>query len=487
MKQIAIFMVSLFVALHIGFSFAAAASYNQETYQAQKLLKELGYNPGKLDGLWGKATQMAVERFQRDSGLPVTGRLDEETKARLEIRHSERGIKVSPQVKEPRIALVIGNSAYRSSPLRNPVNDAEAIAEILKECGFEVTVGLNLNQTRMKRAIDSFGRRIVPGSVALFYYAGHGMQVNGENYLIPIGANIGHEEDVDVESVKVNRLLAKMASVTSTVNILILDACRDNPFSRGFRSKLNGLAYMSAPRGTIIAYSTAPSSIAIDGEGKHSVYTESLIDFLLVPDMKIEDIFKRVRVKVTVKTNNKQVPWESSSLMGDFYFTTRHIAPPLASHFSLEDLSREADRKETIKRAWDGYLARMKTSYRELNEFFERNLSSEEKVEALERFLDTYSKNNPYSQEDNRMREDTRKQIAFWTNYKPKPVIPTSAFITIGTHKDDVIRIQGTPSTIIDGFRDYSWYYGSSSIQLSKQDNRVIRWSNAGNLKVKMQ
>ncbi len=233
----------------------------------------------------------------------------------------ERGITIMDEMrKEPRIALVIGNSNYSSSPLRNPVNDARKISQILSGLGFSVIERCDASQKDMKKAIDEFGRSIRKGGVGLFYYAGHGMQIGGDNYLIPVGTKIEMEDDVEYESVRVGRVLAKMNSADTRVNIVILDACRDNPFSRSFRTVQKGLAYMHAPSGTFIAYSTAPGSVASDGQGQYGMYTEQLIKKLQGQELKIEEVFKRVRFQVKQNTGGKQIPWESSSLIGDFYF-----------------------------------------------------------------------------------------------------------------------------------------------------------------------
>ena len=236
---------------------------------------------------------------------------------------NERGIKVTKQISpfsELRTALVIGNSAYNYSPLRNPINDARAMAKTLRKLGFDVTKGENLCQKEMKIHIDYFGKKISTGGICLFYYAGHGMQVKGHNYLIPIDAKIESEEEVEYEAVDAGRVLAKMFNANTRLNIVILDACRDNPLARSFRSATKGLAHMDAPSGTIVAYATAPGSVANDGPGQNWLYTQSLIKNMSVPGLKIEDMFKRVRSSVREQTYGKQISWESSSLEGDFYF-----------------------------------------------------------------------------------------------------------------------------------------------------------------------
>ncbi|MDP2786045.1 MAG: caspase family protein, partial [Sulfurimicrobium sp.] len=221
-----------------------------------------------------------------------------------------------------RLALVVGNAAYPGSPLENPVNDAHAIAVSLKELGFHVTALANLSQREFNRAITLFGEQLTPNTVALFYYAGHGMQVRGKNYLIPVDAQIHTEAGVKSEAVDVDTLLEHFQSAGSPLNIVILDACRNNPFERRFRSTAGaGLAQMDAPKGTLVAYATAPGKTALDGEGANGVYTTELLRAVRQPGLKVEDVFKQVRIRVAALTADQQMPWEASSLTGDFYFT----------------------------------------------------------------------------------------------------------------------------------------------------------------------
>jgi len=223
---------------------------------------------------------------------------------------------------ENRIALVIGNGAYKAAPLRNPVNDASDIAGALESLGFSVSLKTDTDQRSMERAIRDFGKQLRTGGVGLFYYAGHGIQVKGRNYLIPIGAAIESESDVKYESVDAGRVLGKMEDAGNNLNIIILDACRDNPFARSFRSSERGLAKMDAPTGSILAYATAPGSVASDGPGRNGLYTSALLKHMMTSGVKIEDVFKKVRIEVVNDSGKKQVPWESSSLIGDFYFNS---------------------------------------------------------------------------------------------------------------------------------------------------------------------
>jgi uncharacterized caspase-like protein/formylglycine-generating enzyme required for sulfatase activity len=225
---------------------------------------------------------------------------------------------------ETRIALVIGNSAYTAGSLPNPANDARMIGDTLKGLGFEVIPRTNADQTTMKRAIQEFGARLEkagPAAVGLFYYAGHGVQLNGKNYLIPTTAHIEREGDVEIEAVSADWVIEQMRYARNRLNIMILDACRNNPFihnSRGIGG--NGLATIEAPAGILIAYSTAPGSVATDGSGRDSPYAEALSHAMRDVREPVEQVFKHVRVGVMDATSGNQVPWESSSLTGDFYF-----------------------------------------------------------------------------------------------------------------------------------------------------------------------
>lgn len=226
----------------------------------------------------------------------------------------------SPALAQRRTALLIGNSSYSSSPLRNPVNDATDMAAKLQKLGFDVLLKTNVGRKEMEEAIMRFGRELRQGGIGLFYFAGHGMQVEGRNYLIPVDARIETESDVRFESVDAGRVLGKMDDAGNDMNIVILDACRDNPFARSFRSAAQGLARMDAPKGSIIAYATAPGAVAADGQDRNGIYTHHLLAHIETPGLSIEKFFKNVRIGVIGETQDKQVPWESSSLTGDFFF-----------------------------------------------------------------------------------------------------------------------------------------------------------------------
>jgi PQQ-dependent catabolism-associated CXXCW motif protein len=222
---------------------------------------------------------------------------------------------------EPRVALVIGNSSYAVGPLKNPVNDAEDMAQMLRTLGFRVTLRQNVTQRQMIEAIGELGQQLkAGGGVGLFYFAGHGVQSRGRNFLIPVNAGIDSESQLEFDTVDANRVLAAMDQAGNRVNLVILDACRDNPVARSFRSASRGLAQMEAAQGTYIAFATAPGSVALDGPGRNGLYTHYLLQSLRQPDTDIDKVFRRVTADVARATGGKQVPWISSSLTGDFSF-----------------------------------------------------------------------------------------------------------------------------------------------------------------------
>ena len=250
-----------------------------------------------------------------------------------------------------RVALVIGNGAYRDAPLRNPVSDARAMSTRLSTLGFQVITVENADRESMERAILDFASRLENDSTGLFYYAGHGIQSRGRNYLLPVDAEVDDERALRFEAVDVQTVLEEMAFAANRVNIVILDACRNNPFERRFRGGGRGLAAIDAAGGTLIAYATAPGAVAADGDGKNGLYTSELLAALEVPNLKAEEVFKRVRVAVSERTGGAQIPWESSSLTGDFVFHPDGSAVRKASAAtaSPSESSYEALFWETIK------------------------------------------------------------------------------------------------------------------------------------------
>ncbi|WP_308734070.1 caspase family protein [Humidesulfovibrio sp.] len=226
-----------------------------------------------------------------------------------------------------RTALVIGNSAYPTAPLKNPANDAADVAAALKKLGFDVVLLKNATMQQMEEAVREFGLKLRQGGTGLFYFAGHGVQVAGENYLVPVNAVIQSEGDVKYGCLNAGLVLAKMEDAGNGPNVVILDACRNNPFARSFRSAEAGLARMDAPTGSIIAYATAPGKVASDGDGRNGLYTQHLLRNIATPGLSVSDMFMSVREAVVRDSGKKQVPWENTSLIGRFSLAGPVAAP----------------------------------------------------------------------------------------------------------------------------------------------------------------
>ncbi len=234
---------------------------------------------------------------------------------------------------ETRVALVIGNAAYAEQPLKNPVNDARLMATTLQRFGFDVTLRVDATRDQIGQALRDFTRKLAPGVVSLIYYAGHGIQSRGRNYLIPVDAKLDQESDLRFQAVDIGALLEEVDIAQPRVSVVILDACRNNPFEKKMRGAARGLTAVDAARGGLIAYATAPGSVAADGEGANGPYTEELAKAMAVPGLKIEEVFKRVTDAVEKRTGGQQTPWISSSLRGDLVInlTVNVTAPPPAA------------------------------------------------------------------------------------------------------------------------------------------------------------
>lgn len=225
-----------------------------------------------------------------------------------------------------RTALLIGNSQYQTAPLKNPVNDVTAMAEELQQSGFDAYLYTDLDQKTMKKAIREFGQLLKErGGIGLFFYAGHGLQSDGRNFLVPVDAKIHKVQDIEFEAVDLGRLLSELEYAENSLNIIILDACRDNPYKEEFEkskyASYNGLASIgSAPYNSFIAFSTAPGSVALDGTGTNGLYTQELLRAMRRVGPGLEEVFKQVRRNVRKASLGQQIPWESSSIEDDFYF-----------------------------------------------------------------------------------------------------------------------------------------------------------------------
>lgn len=262
-----------------------------------------------------------------------------------------------PAMAERRVAVVIGNSAYEHAPkLRNPRNDAVALVAKLQSAGFEVVEGYDLDHSGMVETFKEFGAKLADADVALFFYAGHGIQVDGQNYLVPVNAQVRHEDEIAFELIGLNTVMRQMERGGDRIKLAFLDACRDNPFkdvlapggTRGAVSLGKGLGEMRAPRGTFIAFATEPDQVALDGDGGNSPFTTALIQHMGTPGASIQDMMIRVRRDVSNATGGKQTPWDSSSLMESFTFTptdagsaagqpTQTAAPAMAGSAARDD------------------------------------------------------------------------------------------------------------------------------------------------------
>jgi len=332
---------------------------------------------------------------------------------------------------EERTALVIGNSNYDTAPLANPVNDATDVANSLRKLGFTVILKKNASLEMMEEAIEEFGGRLKKGGVGLFFYAGHGMQVQGANYLIPVGARIKKESDMKYRALDAGRVLDEMANAGNGLNIVILDACRDNPFSRSFRSASRGLTIISAaPQGTFITYSTSPGNVAADGKGRNSPYTESLLRHMAEPDLPIEHVFKKVRQDLTKKTSGRQTPWELSSLSGDFFFNSSNSS---SSRVTKKQIQTAAPAK----------------AYPEDELAEERRRIAEEK-EKLRRDKELLEEKNSLAETKRRIEEERRKleEERQTLSYAPK-VDPAK-----GTRYIDFIKAKVTNVKFFEGGYD---------------------------------
>ena len=258
-----------------------------------------------------------------------------------------------------RVALVVGNNSYRSvERLANPANDARLIAGTLQAAGFTLVGGgpqIDLDKGRFDRAVQEFGRAIQGADVALFYYSGHGMQVNGVNWLVPVDANPSGARDLDFQMVDTSLVLRQMEGAGTKLNLVLLDACRNNPFAvRGIRATGGGLAEMQAPEGTLISYATQPGNVAADGAGQDSPYTVAVVNAMRAPGMDIFRVFNQVGLSVKQATGGQQQPWLASSpIAGTFYFFNGPVSVTL-SQVAMPQAPPSAPRGPASSDRFDG-------------------------------------------------------------------------------------------------------------------------------------
>ena len=234
------------------------------------------------------------------------------------------------------IALVVGNSKYADAPLKNPVNDAEDTAKALENLGFTVTKVLDTDRIAFQKAVEEFGKSIIGKQAACFYYAGHGIQVAGENFLLPVGETLNNEAEVQYKAVNAGLVLAQMEAAKCPINLVVLDACRNNPLSKTGRSSVKGLAQVQGPAGSVIVYATAAGQIAGDGDGRNGVFTAAFLKHLTTPGQDIDLFLRVVSGEVQKASEGKQVPWRSSNLTQGFCF----VPAPTAAELELERKQR---------------------------------------------------------------------------------------------------------------------------------------------------
>ena len=240
---------------------------------------------------------------------------------------------INSAIAQERYALIIGNSDYQTSPLKNPENDARLMGETLREVGFKLIgeeAHTNLNKEQMLEQILAFNRTLRRSkAIGLFYFAGHGVQIEGENYLIPINAPLDDAEVSRIYSVSLGEVLRGMESAHNEMNLIILDACRDNPFKGRSRSLTRGLKLVSAPSGTLIWYATRPGEVAADGDGEHGPFTQALTDSIKISGRDADEVLRATINKVESQTNRTQTPWQEGFLRKEFYFTPPKVVPSL--------------------------------------------------------------------------------------------------------------------------------------------------------------
>ena len=271
-----------------------------------------------------------AERDRLAADLEASRKKQQELEEQLRASQAVATQNTRPALNAPterRVALVIGNATYKVNPLKNPVNDSTDMARSLRSVGFDVIEANNTTLAQMREVTRRFADKLGNSDVGLVYYSGHGVEVKGKNYLIPVNADIKREYEVVDQAFDASQFLEMMDNIrgpnNKRVNILIVDACRNNELQKSWRSTNNGLARMDAPGGTFISFATAPGKVAADGTGRNSPYTKHLLQALKQPNVPIEQVFKVVRRNVMEETKGEQIPWENSSLVGDFYFTVQ--------------------------------------------------------------------------------------------------------------------------------------------------------------------
>ena len=396
----------------------------------------------------------------------------------------------SSLMRAPKQALVIGNSRYKHAPLQNPPNDAKGMAAALKAMGFEVMLGLEMSHAQMSEAIRAYHSGLVKAkAVGLFYFAGHGMQLAWRNYLVPVDAEITRVEQVRERAVDVNSLIEGIRKAGNPMNIIILDACRDDPFGAAARSDQKGLSQLDAPPHTLLAYATAPGNTAADGEGANGLYTENLLRELKVPEARIEDVFKRVRLNVRLRSKGQQIPWESTSLEEDFWFIPPAQVRKLAEAEAEREFQQELALWEKIKASsepqpLEDYLRRHPSG--KFSELAQLRLDQVLARQGERKVRIESSRENPYSK--GTAVADTNRKVGDSYSYRSLDLYTKQE---IETYTQTIMRITETEILYDDGvITDLlgNELYGRDGVSTSGNQHWGIdyfigkRWASRGNL-----
>lgn len=395
-------------------------------------------------------------------------------------------------VSERRTALVIGNSAYSSWPLKNPVNDAAAISAQLQELGFTVILKRNANLRVMEDALNDFGDRLKQGGVGLFYYSGHGLQVGGVNYLVPVEARIDRESDFRHETMDLGKVINEMANAKNGLNIVILDACRDNPYYPGFRNVARGLSRVSkAPVGMFIAYSPWTNRMVKDEDrdGENSPYTKALLENMTKPGLSINKVFMNLRSKLMKETG--QMPWELSTLGRDFFFIPGSpeilaaTVPAAKATSDLDDANRKLEEEQ--RRILEERASFAKKKALEMNRQFvaeeRERLTAEQDRARQEEARHLEAAKTSLEEERQKMAEE-RKRLAAEQEAEGLEAAQEKA------KKSTILAMAKRPSqptapeTARDGrfiaYRDGTVLDTSTNLMWAAKDNgRDIKWANA--------
>lgn len=305
-----------------------------------------------------------------------------------------------------RVALVIGNGSYDDIPsLENPIRDAALIAAKLRAVGFEVDLAIDGDHATLKQRVRSFGHRASGADAALFYYAGHGLQADGSNYLLPVDAKLGRAADLQYETLPLSLVMDEFDFAGAKINLVVLDACRDNPLTRSLArtsgtravNVAQGLASIQRASGTFIAYATAPGEVAYDGDGtKNSPFTQALADWIEKPGLEIALMFRRVREQVVAATDGKQVPWVEEAILGDFYFqpndrpATAIIPANIARDQELQQPSSPVPESDMIATAWSkARTLGTREAYKKFLELYPNSIFAQQAVVLLSRFANS--------------------------------------------------------------------------------------------------